>query len=57
MLIPEEQAKRTMWCPMVRVRWPNKVVAGNRVNPGHKDRLTNAIFLNLLSSVCTGSSG
>jgi hypothetical protein len=44
MLIPEEQAKMTMWCPMVRVRWPNKVVAGNRVNPGHKDRLTNALF-------------
>ena len=44
MLISEQQAKTTMWCPMVRVRWPNKVVAGNRVNPGHKDRITNALF-------------
>jgi hypothetical protein len=44
MLISEEQAKRTMWCPMVRVRWQARVVAANRVNPGRKDRLTNALF-------------
>jgi hypothetical protein len=44
MLITEEQAKRTMWCPMVRVRWKSRVVSANRVNPGPQDRLFNAAF-------------
>src|SRR5450631_3923727 len=32
MLVTERQAKKNMWCPIVRVRWQNKVVAMNRVN-------------------------
>lgn len=44
MLVTEEYAKRYMWCPMVRIRWRNRVVAFNRVNPGHGFRLFNAGF-------------
>jgi hypothetical protein len=44
MLVTEQYAKQKMWCPMVRIRWQNRVVAFNRVNPGHWLRLKNAIF-------------
>jgi len=44
MLVTERHAKRNMWCPMVRVRWQNRVVAMNRVNPGKGFRLYNAFF-------------
>jgi hypothetical protein len=44
MLVSEEFARRSMWCPMVRIRWKNRVVALNRVNPGHGPRLFNALF-------------
>jgi hypothetical protein len=44
MLITEHDAKADMWCPMVRVRWQGRVVAYNRVNPGHGSRLFNALF-------------
>src|SRR6202140_5796417 len=44
MLVPEQYAKKNMWCPMVRIRWRARVVAFNRVNPGHGYRLFNAAF-------------
>jgi hypothetical protein len=44
MLVTEEHAKRTMWCPMVRLRWQARVVSFNRANPGRQPRLFNALF-------------
>jgi hypothetical protein len=44
MLVTEQHAIKTMWCPMARIRWRSRVVAFNRSNPGPKDRLINALF-------------
>jgi hypothetical protein len=44
MILTERQAKRSMWCPMVRIRWMNVWQASNRSNPGHWNRLKNALF-------------
>jgi hypothetical protein len=44
MLVTEQQAKDTMWCPMVRIRWQARPVVFNRSNPGAKARLYNHIF-------------
>jgi len=44
MIVTEQQAKRSLWCPMARVRWQSRVVAFNRGNPGHWDRFKNALF-------------
>lgn len=44
MLVTEQYAKNSMWCPMVRLRWQTRVVAYNRVQPGKGYRLFNAIF-------------
>jgi hypothetical protein len=51
MIVTEQQAKRSMWCPMARIRWQSRVLAFNRSNPGHKDRLTNAIFRTLFPNL------
>jgi len=44
MLVSEQKAKETMWCPMARIRWQSRGVVFNRSNPGPKSRFTNAIF-------------
>jgi hypothetical protein len=44
MILTERQAKRSMWCPMARIRWANVWQASNRSNPGHWNRLKNALF-------------
>jgi hypothetical protein len=44
MIVTERQAKRSMWCPMARVRWMNAWQASNRSNPGRWNRLKNAVF-------------
>jgi len=37
-----------MWCPMARIRWMNVWQASNRSNPGHWNRLKNALFSDFL---------
>jgi hypothetical protein len=44
MILTERQAKRSMWCPMVRIRWMNVWQASNRSNPGRWNRVKNALF-------------
>ena len=44
MIVTEQQAKRSMWCPMARVRWQASWQASNRSNPGRWNRLKNALF-------------
>jgi len=47
MILTERQAKRSMWCPMARVRWMNVWQASNRSNPGRWNRVKNALFRTL----------
>jgi hypothetical protein len=42
MLITEQQAKGTMWCPMVSVRWKSTIGPSDKINPGAQGRLKNA---------------
>jgi hypothetical protein len=44
MIVTERQAKRSMWCPMARVRWQAAWQASNRSNPGRWNRFKNLIF-------------
>jgi hypothetical protein len=44
MIVTERQAKRSMWCPMARVRWQTSWQASNRSNPGRWNRFKNALF-------------
>ena len=44
MILTERQAKRSMWCPMARIRWMNVWQASNRSNPGRWNRVKNALF-------------
>jgi len=44
MIVHEDDAIRTIWCPHMRVRWPNGAVAFNRPNSGIKARFWNALF-------------
>jgi hypothetical protein len=44
MIVTERQARRSMWCPMARVRWMNVWQASNRSNPGRWNRVKNAVF-------------
>ena len=44
MIVNEQVAQRTKWCPMARARFPGGVVAFNRGNPGVKARFYNAFF-------------
>jgi hypothetical protein len=47
MIMTERQAKRTMWCPMARIRWQTRPLAFNRSNPGKWDRFKNRLFITL----------
>jgi hypothetical protein len=44
MIVTERQAKRSMWCPMARLRWMGGPVAFNRGNPGRWARVKNRIY-------------
>jgi hypothetical protein len=45
MIVTERQAKRTMWCPMARIRWQTRPLAFNRSNPGKWERFKNRLFI------------
>jgi hypothetical protein len=44
MLVTEEEAKQTKWCPMIKLRWQSRPVTFNRSNPGPRARFNNWIF-------------
>jgi hypothetical protein len=44
MVVSEQTAKATMWCPMARVRWQARPLAFNRSNPGAKERVKNWFY-------------
>jgi hypothetical protein len=44
MMVNEQVAQRSKWCPMVRICWQGGIVAFNRGNPGPKARFYNALF-------------
>jgi hypothetical protein len=47
MIVSERQAKRTMWCPMVRTRFAGIDFAFNRSRPHRWLRVKNAIYRTL----------
>lgn len=44
MLVTEQEAVATRWCPMIRLRWERGAVAFNRGNPGPKARFNNMLY-------------
>jgi hypothetical protein len=44
MLLTEQDAIATKWCPMVRLRWGSRPLAFNRSNPGRFARFKNMLY-------------
>jgi len=51
MIVTEHYAKRSMWCPMARIRWQGTWQASNRSNPGPWNRLKNSIYRTLFPNL------
>jgi len=41
MLVTEQDAVMTKWCPLIRLRWEARPFAFNRSNPGRSARFRN----------------
>ncbi len=44
MLVTEQEAIATKWCPMVRLRWEKRTFSFNRSNPGPQGRFRNMVY-------------